>query len=713
MNSIIQYFTFDYDFFFSILIVLVAVWIPIMAGWVVSQFFDINSKVWHYSLYLPVGVSLIVLVLQNFVYADVPVGKSAGWALVVLVAIFCLLVLRSLLSGRFRLRGDFGWVVVFGSLVWLINGVGYLRETARWYVGYGWQDQYNYMVTSEFLKEYPYSTSLGEIDSPYLIQAVEKKSDRIGQSIYMAFVASVVNISSDEAYGAVSLLSPLLTYFAFLYIFAGMSVRKIYAQIFALGAGVLPAVSVIHLECFLSQALGTPLLLVVIAFIMRLDFRKISWRDIVVGSILIAGTNSVYSEYLVFVVVAMVCKLFFSLLKTPRLIGRFGFITLLLSSLSLLVNLRYIPASLKIFGRTGLGGVLTHVYPFSHSVYGYTRLYWGDLFVDNKITLILLGLFFVVGLVGMVMAVVRQKSVEVLVLLCFVLVPIVLNLTTNRYSYQAYKLMLSFSPLILIGWGFLINSLTGKRSLLLSIIAACLLVIIPIRATAKLSNIAFYGGGRSVKMVINTDAHRQIYVDLEKRTGENLFLDSTHPYELARMVYYGRNNNLWFMNRVIGDFDTTALAGFRYTKIDEMPDDIKKIRGIMLFPSIDNQEPLFASIEGSIEGTSSYNLWNWLGASKRMLVYSKNRRKINIVFDTNSGPANSDRRRVVKVSNLTNGESREIEFVESRKGVDLGFLIEAGFNDFVFETIYPTEVSYIPNNDKRVFMVRLGNMIIK
>jgi len=363
----------NFDCFVSFALLFGVILIPILTGFVFRFLFVEKGERYGFLLYPFLGLSVIILILQNLIYLNIPVKFTASPLFVLILVLFFILFFR----GKFEIAKDWQWISFFVLLVVLINGVGYFRETARWYIGYGWQDQYNYTVTAEFLKEYPFSTDFENVDTPYIVQAIAKKNDRIGQSVYHAFLSSITGLSSDCTYGAISLLAPVLVFFSFLYLFDVLNVNGIIAYLFAYLASVIPATSVIHLENFLSQALGTPFLIVCIAFVIGCDVDSLSVKKTVAFAFLIAGLNSIYTEFTPFVLLIIVLKILFDLFSFRKLRTLFFFVLSLL--FSVVLNPLYFMKMIRIFKRTGKKGVLSHVYPFSHSLYGYSRLLWGDL----------------------------------------------------------------------------------------------------------------------------------------------------------------------------------------------------------------------------------------------------------------------------------------------------------------------------------------------
>ncbi|MFH1900299.1 MAG: hypothetical protein ABIJ83_03465 [Patescibacteria group bacterium] len=696
------------DIFFSVLILFVSITIPILCGFL---FFNLNQKkleVKDLPLYPFIGLSIIILILQNLVYLNIPL-KYTSWPF---IGIILILFVIKLATKRIKFKNEFIYLFIAITITFIVNGVGYMRETANWYIGYGWQDQYNYTATAEFLKEYPFKTQFKDIDTPYLIQGILKKGDRIGQSIFQAFLATVTNTSSDIVYGAVSLLAPILTLFSFLYVFSIFKIKKSLSYILSTSASFIPATSAIHLECFLSQALGTPFIIITLAYIFTIDFQNNLIKKIIILSLLVAASNSIYTEFTPIILVGIAITLLFS---TAHLSEFKKIVPPILSSLflSIFLNPLYFESTLKIFQRTNLSDILSHVYPFSNTIYGYNRLYFGDLSTTNNVYYF----YFVIVIylfsnIGLLLDYFKKNKAITFIIFGLLNGSLFLHIFLKNYPYQTYKFLLSFYPLFFIGFGLFINYLMKIKQLkIFSIVLLFVTTLIPLYATLNLSNMAYLGNGRSIKSNVNTKEHRKNYEKLLQLENKDIFLEANHPYELARLAYYGRKNRLWFLNPILGDQDTETIPSFYNTNLNNMPLDTIKISGIISIPKSNSVPGVYGSINGSIEGIEG-NLWTWLGKEMSMKIFSQKKQNIHITFGVNRGPANADNKRTLRITNLTTAESKEITFIESKSHVDFEFYVIEGYNNFKLETIYPEKIEYIPNNDRRIFMIMINNMSI-
>ena len=113
---------------------------------------------------------LVVLIAQNLVYLGVPVRISA-WLLLGAALVQVWLCRHNFLA-RIRTlyaNADIRTLAVIILLTILFHGIVPIRQGLEWYYGKGHDDQLNYVLIAEFLKEEPYGTSGQEIASASLV----------------------------------------------------------------------------------------------------------------------------------------------------------------------------------------------------------------------------------------------------------------------------------------------------------------------------------------------------------------------------------------------------------------------------------------------------------------------------------------------------------------------------------------------------------------
>jgi len=243
-----------------------------------------------------VGVAIIVVALQNLVYLNVPVRQSTPW--------FWLAVSLLWLAVRPWREWTAWWrncpraMLAAYVGVYLIQGLGLLLLGAPSYLGNWMSDQFNYTATAEFLTDCPFSTTADQIGPrPYLLHALVFKDDRIGQSILQGFLAVSSGQEVLATYEATSLLGPTLLVIPLYWLARGLGRPRRSALLIGLTAGLLPAVTQLHLEGFLSQTLVVPF-----AFALLVTFQRalvvISFERALVVMLIMACAASFYPEFL-------------------------------------------------------------------------------------------------------------------------------------------------------------------------------------------------------------------------------------------------------------------------------------------------------------------------------------------------------------------------------------------------------------------------------
>jgi hypothetical protein len=443
---------------------LLAVGVP--AVWITSGRRPFTEMSWVQAPFL--GASLIVLVCQNLVYLDVPVVRSAPllWGV---AAVGWLWFWRSgqvrVSLARFPRR-----LFLVALLVYLTQGLGLLLMGARWYLGRMWGDECNYTVTAEFLAHSPFSGSLPELGSqPWLCMWVRVlKGDRIGQSVLHAFFAVSSWSNPRYLFEPTILLGPTLVVLAVYALGRAYRLDRGWATFTAAVAGMLPSLAQIHLESFLSHALMTPFLLYLPVALYDLLGRPL-WRRVVPLALIFAAAASIYTEFLP--LIALLLALISGVGAVGRRQGwRVLGQTLLILSAPLALNPMSLPPILRTLSRVDMA-VLQGLYPWALKVEGVARLWFGDLVDRPRGTA--LTLLRAVGLgatylscLGLGMAVLpfihdmrrtwrdtrtRASFALVLGVLTLALLPAGALVRDDDHSYQFYKLLLSVSPLLVLG----------------------------------------------------------------------------------------------------------------------------------------------------------------------------------------------------------------------------------------------------------------------
>ena len=144
-----------------------------------------SETIWVVSPFL--GLSFVTVIMQNFIYMNIPIKTVTPWLWSGAAAIWIWLM-KSGRCGVIMRKISF-LVILSASGVYLIQGLGLLIAGADTYVGRAWHDQFNYTSIAQFLTDYPFSFSIAEVQGqPYLYEGILKKFDHIGVSIIQGFL---------------------------------------------------------------------------------------------------------------------------------------------------------------------------------------------------------------------------------------------------------------------------------------------------------------------------------------------------------------------------------------------------------------------------------------------------------------------------------------------------------------------------------------------
>lgn len=557
---------------------------------------DINDiRRWHAAPF--VGCGIIILLSQTLFYLHIPVGQSAIflWAAAAL-AWLCLVYLRQLPNWQ-----SFEWsllAVLIG--IFVVQGLGFFMLGSDVYVGRGWHDQYNYVSTAELIANYPYGTGPSEIAGhPYLLAGVEKQTDRIGQSVLQAFYMKSFGLSGKSAFGFVALLGPVMIAVAISWLCRELGLKRATALLAATIAGTMPAITLTHLECFLSQTLGTPFLL---AWPIMLSVashpntgdnrEKYAW--LFFGGVTAAAGWSVYTEYLpLFLGVCLIfvlAEIARRSLQTPA--ERISPLTWIIVAplTTLVLGLALDPLYMSNIGpllmsRAGAGSALDGLYPWSGRIEGITHLWLGSLQAPSGPLRTVLDataiLLFACGVGGQAAYAVGKKSALAAAGFALLAAPwAVAIMLGSKFGYQHYKILASVSPLLPVGLACMTQTAQSGRPLLRrysgAISAATLIVALgfSVAGTVDLTFRAGGGAGLTLEAIgrggafkLIDPAMRDIQRQLEARNGQTIYLawfDNFFGGNFVNgwLVYFSRHNTVYVVNPVVGDGSIATGHGF-------------------------------------------------------------------------------------------------------------------------------------------------------
>ncbi len=552
-----------------------------------------NEMLWAKAPLL--GVAAIILILQNLVYLNLRLGISI-FGLWVLGGLAWLWMYRKHLSKTLFSKLPY-LLLIAGLAVYIIQGLGIVSLGAKYYLGRAWHDQYNYTVMTQFLMDYPFSMSLSDIQAqPYLYKGIAAAADRIGQCIFQGFLAVSALSDAKTLFEPSILLFPLLTMFAIYVLGRSFSLSKRRALLAASMSGLLPATAYIHLECFFSQAFGTPFLLIFPLFLNDLVTLP-SRRRILAAAIILAAGVSCYTEFTpLFLIEAAVCVLFLFValrficqlkVKTVTLsliisyavlnLKKIGFVLLVLIG-ALVLNLGFLTGISTIIHRVDISGVLQGIYPYALHLKGLARLIFGD-FVSNTTPFLAIRvaegivlIFICVAYLGLGLSAYRSRLSLRWGLFVLACVPWVIRIFGRGYSYQFYKLLLTVSPLFVLGVWVFIAEIEHWKSKICLICLHGLLILVFLCSVVATINLAYLSGfGRKLEDIDGRGGAHKMYASATRDLQDKLtklhdqdvliaYQDDFFEGAYLRgwLAYFARYNRVYLASPNITDISLSA-----------------------------------------------------------------------------------------------------------------------------------------------------------
>jgi hypothetical protein len=552
-----------------------------------------NAKdLWFYAPL--VGAGVIILVCQNLIYVDVVVSQSAIliWALAAAAWLWVLLS-----SSRRSLLHPVPWPALgLGAAVYLLHASGLLSLGASNYYGYGWGDMFNYVSMAQFFADFTFHSSPS--DQGFLSAAHYYKYDRIGQSVLHSFLMFSSGSDAQQSFGSTIFLSPFLMFFGFLTIARRFVLPSAVSHLAALAGALSPTVATIHLECFFSQSMCMPFLLLWPAAVGDLVDRS-GWRSALLAGLLASVISAIYTELLPIILAIAIAgslakdlsslKIFRARFPEKLLAGdgsRYPFVTTLFwlpltAIVGALSNLGYFHSALGIFSRTTTGIVLPSLYPWAFKFEGLARLWLGNqVLLQPKwivsVLVVVTTLIFISIVLSLVSSAKRSLSVFFLALVLLMFIPLGPLLIGKgvQYPYQFYKLLLTVSSIhafwFVVGLAIVTSHSIVRQNI--AYVFASLLIVVNgfltfsiTGASAKVSTVATsHRGGANLLVDSDFQRLRNFLGETRDRDVLVLWYDNelySGAYRTAWINYFARHNRVWSLIRTSsGQVDESAAS---------------------------------------------------------------------------------------------------------------------------------------------------------
>jgi hypothetical protein len=513
------------------------------------------------------GFFLSVLVPQNLIYLGVPVRISA-WLLLG-AALVQIWLSRHQFFTWSRLLGsslEIRTLAVVVLLTITFHGIVPILQGVRWYYGKGYPDYSNYVQLAEFLKEEPYNTSEQDIGlRPWLIKpAIGLKTQRIGQSIITAEISVWSWTDGKGGYAAtVIFLITLLAICLFAFL-RQIGVDRFMAASGALMASLLPAVTRLSLDGFLSQA---SILFIFPVFASLLWHRDLSARSYTLFfSLTLAYLLSAYTE----IVPIGLCTFLLGTIFVRR--DNFRSKRLILLSapiLIVLMNPSYLGNLIQFLGLqyylAAHAPLMAQMAPNIVTLRGWSELIFGTvtsvplaMFLDG--CTLLLGLLW---LAGTIFLSTRDRLIIGTILLPVILIIFFLVTWTTASLYPIAKIMLSVLPFV-VSLVFVALSVVGNRQdhppgMPKKLLAALIVAAAAAGSTTYYSEVL---NNEGLLRFVREPRFLKVCRALEEIKNKRVFLFENDPLLTPWLCYHARHNDVYVDAQFAIDSDFLRLAPF-------------------------------------------------------------------------------------------------------------------------------------------------------
>ncbi len=525
------------------------------------------------------GLAGIVLPVQNLVYLDVPIARLSVPLWIAGVVSMAWLLLTG------RLRGSvLPWrPFAVAAAVFAVHGLGLFLLGARTYVGRAWTDQFNYSAAAEFLMHSPYHTPVEKvITHPWLAWVWTGKEDRIGQTMLQGFWAVSSGASAKALFCPTILLTAPLCMLAVYLLGRRLGLGRNAALLAGAAAGLMPGVATIHLDCFLSQAFGVPLLL-----LFGLLLADVAWRPYV-GRVARAGLTltlalSVYTEFTPLLGGLLAMALAYALLRRRPAWRQAGAYLIVLLS-PLLLNPYFTAMRWWTVLSRFDAPMLAFIYPWAQTLEGWGRPWLGDLAWGQRGSHAGLRVYTiamtVLAYLGLAVAAWRHRPWErrwqprsfplAAGLLGIALLPLAVILKDTVHPYQVQKLLHTASPLGALGVclaGRWLGALARRKGWHVAVpgaLACAPLTIVLVLASRGTVQMVWASSlrperSRSWASILASPELLQMQELLEATRKQKVLIAHDDVFQRSWLAYFARHNRTWVSVPTINDASLTGL----------------------------------------------------------------------------------------------------------------------------------------------------------
>ena len=536
----------------------------------------LDEEAWLASAFFGIGV--IVLLLQNLLYWNIPIRISIFFLWGIVLALWLVVVRQGGLREDFRqFPRRLAGVCL---LVYCVQGAGLFFLGAEGYVGRAWLDMFNYVNMTDFFNQQGFHLEWKDVAChPHLFLTRGLIDLRIGQCILLGQNALAAGLTCKAAFMPTILLGCPLVVLAVYASARAVGLSRNWSLLAGALAGLLPSLTMLQLESYLSHVLGIPYLLILPWALVQFNARG-DRVSLACAAVFFATLASVYTEFLLLGYLLVLGSLVLACLgRQGRRRALLGHLLLLVSPA--LLNPLYTPSMLAVHRFILDASVLPEHYPWAYQVEGLARLWFGDLLRPERkllpLPLLCWGGALLTGAAaaGLVAAcgialrtcwkerrpVASSAAGLLLGLLGLAAFPLVLVLRDREHPYQVYKLLITISPLLALGLVCLVCRLSrgqtqeapvgnwswssawpavARAMLLVTVGGAALSTVLMVRRSIKY--VAWY---RTAQVSTRDPDLKRVERLLASLRGEAIVCRGAGGVANIWLAYFGRFNRLW------------------------------------------------------------------------------------------------------------------------------------------------------------------------
>lgn len=532
------------------LLVQLAALVVVLIGWGFWVWFATGRRSLTYRAWgiwcLLCGAAAHALILQQLWYLGLPISRTAWLSgLVALSGVCGWFKMRSALFARGNKSAivQLLAIAVVGLVVCALHGWSLFARGAEHYFGRGEYDQFNYVVTAQYIADYSGTTSFDTVtESPALMKGREASKERITQSVLHAELAILSGVDAQQSYGVVTLLFLLLFGLALLGYFIAVGASPAMAAAAAILISSLPDVTNVHLNGFLSQTSSFWTFVAIPGVLLR---GHSTWRHAVIAGAFVGFLIGSYTEL---APLGWATAMLAAALVTPppQLVRQLGIITLI----SLLLNCGYLPdAGMFFFSQLshaqGPNWLATWT-PNSGTWKGFGRNFSGEFSGLVPATVGVCTAFLMIGALWSLPRPLKKRVTILVIIPSCAMVGLLMLPSFPAYAFG--KLMMSIAPLYLLV--ILCAALRSGRLTSIFLLAAAVVGLFAVREAIRSQQELVQGTTKTAEVDLASVSQLR---ELLKDHAPTFYISAEYPLGAAWLTYYLRSEKIYLAFQEVSD----------------------------------------------------------------------------------------------------------------------------------------------------------------